>query len=444
MDEIQHKYILDSISDGVFTVDLDFKVTSFNRAAEQITGISRSEAIGRRCEEVFRSNMCHDSCPLSTTIKTGKVIIGRTGYIINSQGDQIPISVSTAVLKDFQGRLIGGAETFRDLSEVEFLRHELKSRYRLNNIVSKSEAMQRIFQLLPTIAIYDTTVLITGETGTGKELIARTIHELSSRSKGPFLAVNCGAIPEPLMESELFGYKRGAFTGALKDKPGLFAQARGGTIFLDEIGEMGIALQVKLLRVLEDKSFQPLGSQKSETTDARIIVATNKDLKKLVAEGRFREDLYYRINVVRLELPPLRERKEDIPLLVEYFLTQLSKLHGKPVTGITTEALALLMSYNWPGNVRELANTLESALIICDEALIGIQHLPKELVIASNIIGSKGIRYARNLVESEIIIETLKATNWNKAKAAQRLGIHKTTLFRTIKKLGIMDPKKSS
>ena len=364
--------ILESISDGVFTVDMEWRITSFNRAAEEITGVSRKEAIGRRCSEVFRSSMCGAACALQQTLKTGKPIIGKSGYIIDSDGNRIPVSVSTAVLREADGRVTGGAETFRDLSEVEALRQELEGKFRVGDLTSRSPLMQRVFEVLPAIAASPSTVLILGETGTGKELVARTIHSLGPRNQGPFIAVNCGALPDTLLESELFGYKAGAFTGANKDKPGRFALARGGTIFLDEIGEVSPALQVRLLRVLQERTYEPLGATRSESTDARIIVATNKDLAEQVRQGVFREDLYYRVNVVRIELPPLRRRKEDIPLLVEQFVARFNRLQQKTVQGIAAEALSLLMAHDWPGNIRELENAIERAFILCNEGHIGI------------------------------------------------------------------------
>ncbi len=427
--------ILESISDGVFTIDLDWNITSFNRAAEEITKISRNEAIGKKCQDVFRSNMCEDGCPLRNTLLTGKPIIGRTGFIIDSKGEKIPISVSTAILKDTKGKIIGGAETFRDLSELECLREELRGKYRLGNIVSKSPVMQRIFEILPTVALYDTTVLITGETGTGKELLARAIHELSPRRDKPFIAINCSAIPDALLESELFGYKKGAFTGATKDKPGRFKIADRGTIFLDEIGDMSPSLQVKLLRVLEDKSFEPLGSTKTEKTDTRIITATNRDLTLLVKQGKFREDLYYRINVIKIELPPLRERKEDIPLLVEYFLERLNRIYKRDIKGLTPEALSIFMAHSWPGNIRELENVIESSFVLCDEEFIGIQHLPRELLVFAQKGDKESLKFTRELMEAHIIKAALESTNNNKTLAAKKLGIHKTTLFRKLKRL---------
>jgi PAS domain S-box-containing protein len=434
--------ILESISDGVFTVDLDWRITSFNRAAEEITGIRRKEAIGKRCSEVFRSNMCEAECALRYTMKTKKSVIGRSGYIINSQGRRIPISVSTALLRDVAGRIIGGAETFRDLSEVEALRQELEGKFGVGDLSSRSPLMQRVFEVLPAIAASPSTVLILGETGTGKELVARTIHSLSSRSRGPFVAVNCGALPDTLLESELFGYKSGAFTGANKDKLGRFAIAKGGTIFLDEIGEVSPAMQVRLLRVLQEKNYEPLGAIRSESTDARIMVATNRDLAERVHQGVFREDLYYRVNVVRIELPPLRRRKEDIPLLVDQFITRFNRLQQKNVQGITAEALSLLMAHDWPGNIRELENTIERAFILCNEGQIDIIHLPDELTSRNIPISrSLDIRAAHKTHETQSINEALKRNGYNRVAAAKELGIHKTTLFRRMKKMGISLPK---
>ena len=441
--QTQTEAILESISDGVFTVDLQWRIMSFNRAAEQITGVPRHEAIGHLCSEVFRSSMCEAECALRRTLKTGKPVIGRTGYIIDSDGNRIPISVSTAVLRDIGGRVTGGAETFRDLSEVDALRRELEGKFRIGDLTSRSPLMQRLFEVLPAIAASPSTVLILGETGTGKELVARTIHSLSPRSQGPFIAVNCGALPDTLLESELFGYKAGAFTGANKDKPGRFALARGGTIFLDEIGDVSPALQVRLLRVLQERTFEPLGSTHTESTDARIMVATNKDLAELVRQGVFREDLYYRVNVVRIELPPLRRRKEDIPLLVEQFVARFNRLQQKSVRDMSAEALSLLMAHDWPGNIRELENIVERAFILCHEGHIGIGHLPGELTARGLAAGGgSDARSAHDILDTQTIHAALERNFGNRLAAAKELGIHKTTLFRRMKKLGIILPEK--
>ncbi len=435
--------ILESISDGVFTVDLKWRITSFNRAAEEITATRREEAVGRLCSEVFRCSMCENDCALRRTIKTGKPIIGQTGYIINAAERRLPISVSTAVLRDQTGRIIGGAETFRDLSELEELRQELKGRYRVGELSSRSPIMQRVFEVLPAIAASPSTVLILGETGTGKELIARTIHEQSPRKNKPFIAVNCNALPETLLESELFGYRAGAFTGAHKNKPGRFSLANGGTLFLDEIGEISPALQTKLLRVLQERSFEPLGATRSERVDVRIIVAANKDLMELVRQGAFREDLYYRVNVVRIELPPLRRRKEDIPLMVEQFISRFNRQQGKNVAGITAQALALLMAHDWPGNVRELENEIERAFILCDRNQIDIAQLSDQLTNRRDLPPlSSDIRTIRSRMDSQTIRNALQQAGNNRLLAAQLLGIHKTTLYRQMKKLGIRPERK--
>ena len=434
--------ILESISDGVFTVDENWRITSFNRAAEEITGVPRKEAIGRRCSDVFRSSMCGSACSLKQTLKTGRPIIGKSGYIIDAQGNRIPISISTAVLKDAEGRVIGGAETFRDLSEVEALRKELEGKFRVGDLTSRSPLMQRVFEVLPAIATSPSTVLIIGETGTGKDLVARTIHSLSPRNRGPFVAVNCGALPDTLLESELFGYKTGAFTGAQRDKPGRFALAKGGTIFLDEIGEISPALQIRLLRVLQERTYEPLGATRFETADVRVVAATNKDLAEEMRRGSFREDLYYRVNVVRLELPPLRRRKEDIPLLVDEFIARFNRLQQKNIQGISAEALSLLMAYNWPGNIRELENAVERAFILCNDGDIDIMHLPGDLTAQQTVqTGDADIRSAHDILDAQAIRTALERNGFNRAATARDLGIHKTTLYRRIKKLGITLPE---
>jgi PAS domain S-box-containing protein len=434
--------ILESISDGVFTVDMDWRITSFNRAAEEITGVPRDLAITRRCSEVFRSSMCAHECALQQTARTGKPVVGKCGYIVRADATRIPISVSTAALRVGGGRVVGWAETFRDLSEVEALRSELDGRSRVGDLVSRSPLMQRVFESLPVIAASPSTVLILGETGTGKELVARTLHELSPRRRGPFVAVNCGALPDALLESELFGYKAGAFTGASRDKPGRFALAAKGTLFLDEIGEVSPALQVRLLRVLQERTFDPLGSTRTESADARIIVATHRDLTEQMRNGLFREDLYYRVNVIRVELPPLRRRKEDIPGLVADFIKRFNVLHGKSVQGIATEALSLLMAHDWPGNVRELQNIVERSFVLCDGEAIELAHLPEELTARGASRAAPSMRAAHDLLDAQSIRAALQRSDFNRLAAARELGVHKTTLFRMMKRLGMPLPER--
>jgi PAS domain S-box-containing protein len=436
------RIILESISDGVFTVDHNWEITSFNRAAEEITGISRKEAIGRHCWEVFRSNMCEHDCALKRTMKENKSFVSTSSYIINGQKKQIPISVSTSPLKDKNGKMIGGVETFRDLSLEEELRKKLYAGFQMGDMVSSSPAMKVFFNILPQVAESDSSVLLEGETGTGKELAAKAIHSLSHRKNNPFIAINCGALPDTLLEAELFGYKAGAFTNATKDKPGHFAMAEGGTIFLDEIGDTSPAFQVRLLRVLEEREYQPLGSVKKEKADIRIITATNQNLSGLVDKGTFRRDLFYRINVVLLRLPPLRERMEDIPLLVEHFIVKLNRIRGKSICGIDQEALAALMISSFPGNIRELENMIEYAFVMCLSGDIGLQHLPGHLAIGNSSAAECEVQgNPMKSAEIKVITDALMRNQYNRKAAAADLGMHKSTLFRKIQKMGIPLPK---
>jgi len=437
----QTSIILDSIADGVFTIDQTWRITSFNRAAEKITGIPCENAIGQRCADVFRTSICESECPLRQTMKTGRPVVDKPVYIVNNKGDRVPISVSCALLKDEKGNSIGGVETFRDLSLVEELRKQVEEKYCFEDIVSRNHRMQQLFDILPTIAASDSTVLIDGESGTGKELVARAIHHLSPRSRKPFVAVNCGALPDSLLESELFGYKAGAFTDARRDKPGRFALAERGTLFLDEISDVSPALQVRLLRVLQEKAYEPLGATRSVKSDVRIIVATNRNLESLVRQGKFRKDLYYRINVIQLPLPPLRERKEDIPLLVDHFITRFNQLQGKNVIGVSEEILPLLMAHDYPGNVRELENILEHAFVLCSGGMIEPKHLP-ESIDATEESGPPSAGSAITVKEMEriMILDALRRNDWNRKAAARELGLHKSTFFRKIKAFGIELP----
>jgi len=436
-----HDIILDSIADGVFTVDHAWRITSFNRAAEKITGVPREEAIGQMCKDVLRADSCEGNCLLKQTLGSGMPVFDKTVHIVNSDGERIPVSISTALLKDEEGKVVGGVETFKDISLVEKLRKRIEKSYTFEDIVSKSHKMYELFNLLPDISESGSTVLIEGESGTGKELLARALHNLSPRKDGPFITVNSGAMPDTLLESELFGYKAGAFTDAKRDKPGRFMLAQGGTIFLDEIGDITPALQARLLRVLQDRTFEPLGAVKSEKTNVRVIAATNKNLKKLVKKGTFREDLYYRINVMQLVLPPLRERKEDVPLLADHFIKNFNLIQNKDILGINDEALACLMSYDYPGNIRELENIIERSFILCKTRMIQREHLP-EPVCGSAEIGYSGHPETVTFHDTEAIFLTnaLRRNGWNRMKTAKELGIHKSTLYRKIQSLGIELP----
>ena len=430
------KIILDSISDGVFTIDYNWKITSFNRAAEEITGICRQDAIGCHCWDVFRSNMCEQGCALKKTMDQGKPFVSSSAYIINSLQKKIPITASTSLLIDKNGEILGGVETFRDHSVVEALRKELTGGVRVGDMVSNSSAMKNIFNILPQIAESDSSVLIEGETGRGKELMAKAIHNPSHRKDCPFVAINCGALPDTLLESELFGYKKGAFTHAVKDKPGHFALADNGTIFLDEIADTSPAFQVRLLRVLQEREYTPLGGIAKERSNVRIIAATNKNLTTMVENKEFRQDLYYRINVIKISLPPLRHRMEDIPYLVDQFISRLNLRRNKSIQGLSPEVLAAFMAHDFPGNIRELENIIEHAFVLCAKELITMAHLPPSLAAKS---GSETGENKNPVVAAQIkmITDALKRNNNNRNAAARDLGIHKSTLFRRIKKLGI-------
>ena len=434
--------ILESISDGVFTVDHQWRIMSFNRAAEAITGIPREEAIGRHCWEVFRSNMCEDDCALKRTMKEGTSLTNTSTYIVNSKKKRIPITVSTAPLKSKNGDVLGGVETFRDHSLVEALRKRLDGRFQIGDIVSRSDAMHEILSILPMVAESGSTVLLEGETGTGKELLARAIHDVSPRRNKPFVAINCSALPDTLLESELFGYKSGAFTNAVKDKPGYFAATAGGTILLDEIGDTSAAFQVKLLRVLEEQAFVPLGAVEKVKSDVRVIAATNRNLADRVATGAFRQDLFYRINVVRLHLPPLRQRKEDIPLLIDHFTEKMNLLRGKAITSVDAEVLQILMCHDYPGNIRELENIIEHAFVLCPAGPIQARHLPSGLAGQHPpSIQQASLTQTLHSTEAIAIMNALKHNYYNRLAAAKELGMHKSTLFRKIKRLGIDLPE---
>ena len=431
--------ILDSIADGVFTIDLDFNITYFNRSAETITGVSKDQALGQKCFDVFRANICQTSCALGETIHTGKQGINIPINILTSQGDRISASVSTSVLMDNQGKTIGGVEIFRDLTAVETLRKKINKQYRFEDIISQNHDIQKIFDILPDIATSGSTILLEGPSGSGKELFARAIHNVSGQ-KGGFVAINCAALPDTLLESELFGYRKGAFSEAKQDKPGRFERAAGGTLFLDEIGDISTALQVKLLRVLQEKEYEPLGAISTIKTDARIIASTNRTLSELVARGVFREDLFYRLNVINIELPPLSSRCEDIPLLIQNFIQKFNALKGKEIKGISDHALNILMRYNFPGNIRELENIIEYAFVLCRGDMIKTRHLSRDIqngAVKSTAGKRRSTPPQLDQAEKNAIIAALDRHRGHRGKTAEYLRIDKSTLWRKIKKYGI-------
>ena len=437
---MQRAVILDNIADGVFTVDTNWRVTSFNKAAERITGLPQEVAIGRPCSEVFHASICGDSCAIAHSISSGKPESNRCITICNVDGARVPVSICAAPMYDNNGNLIGGVETFRDLRVVKALQRKIFQRERLGEMISKSAPMKKIFDILPQIAQSESNVLILGESGTGKELIAWSLHNMSERSKGPFIAVNCGALPDTLLESELFGCKAGAYTDAKQDRQGRFAAAEGGTLLLDEIGDISPAMQVKLLRVLETKCYEPLGSSRTVKANVRIVAATNRDVEQLVQEGRFRDDLFYRLNVAKLELPLLRERAVDIPLLVEHFVEKLNAEKDRDIGGVSEEALRILMAYDFPGNIRELQNIIEYAFILCPGGLIQSEHLPSPLAAqVEPVLGGMDLNSPMPLaqIEKRAIFGALNRNSWRRMATCKELGISKDTLRRKIAQFGL-------
>ncbi|HDI60251.1 MAG TPA: PAS domain-containing protein [Desulfobacteraceae bacterium] len=436
----QYQSILDSISDGVLAINADMTIIFFNRAAERITKVPRSEAVGRRCFEVMRVEICESACCLKQTMFRGERCEDVPVYIVRADNKRIPIAVTTSVMLGKDGQVIGGVETFRDLSEINQLRQAFFKAHAFENIISKNNKMTELFTILPQVAESRASVLIQGDSGTGKELFARAIHNQGPRKKEPFIAINCGALPETLIESELFGYKAGAFTDARRDKPGRFALAGEGTIFLDEIGDISPAMQVRLLRVLENRTFSPLGSTKTLQMKARVITATHRDLEALVAQNAFRQDLYFRINVVKLKLPKLTDRREDIPLLVTHFIDRFNTITGKRIAGVTDAAMAALMRHHWPGNVRELENALEHAFVLCRSGMIDLPHLPEHVWPTVQDAGTTGGLSLREH-ERQVVLNALVRNRWRRMATARELKIDKNTLRRKIEAYGLRPPQ---
>lgn len=428
--------ILNCVADGVFTVDCEKRIRFFNQAAERITGFTSKEALGRFCFDVFKTAHCGNACTLDEVERTTTEIVNRPVTILDRNGRSLLVSISAASLRDAEGSIIGGVETFRDLTTEEELRKEIKKAYTFQDIVSRHPKMHELFAILPDIAESKVSVLIEGESGTGKELFARAIHNLGPRKHKPFVAVNCGALPDTLLESELFGYRKGAFTDAKRDKPGRFDVAKGGTLFLDEIGDVSPALQVRLLRVLQEKTYEPLGGTEPVQSDARIVAATNQHLLDKVHEGVFREDLYYRLNVLRLELPSLRERRCDIPLLVDHFRYRLNAETGKHIEAVDDTVITAIMRHEFPGNIRELENIFQHAFVLCKDSVIQLHHLPKELAIVMGRESGKGPCSLEEM-EKKAIHGALLDNAENRTATAKQLGINPSTLYRKMKRYGI-------
>ena len=439
-DKAIFQIIFDSIGEGVFTTDRNCRITSFNREAERISGFERDEVLSKFCFDIFRTDLCQGQCALRTTLQKGKSIANVRVMILTRDGRNVPISVITTVLRNETGEIFGALEFFRDLSEIEALRKQVSGTFTFENFVSNNARMREISRLLPDVAQAECNVLIQGPSGSGKELVARALHTLSPRKSGPYIKVNCAALPDNLLESELFGYVRGAFTDARRDKPGRFELATGGTILLDEIGDMSFPLQSKLLRVVQDGEVQPLGSTKTLYVETRIIASTNKDLNAMVAAGTFREDLFYRLNVITVDVPPLAQRREDVPLLIDHFINRFRLIYGKSIQGVTQRVVDTLMNYDFPGNVRELENAIEHAFVLSKSGMIDIEHLP-----AAMVAGAASRRAASrppsgdplDAAEAREIKRCLEKHRGNRTLAARELNLHRTTLWRKMMKYGI-------
>ena len=428
--------IMDSVPDGLFTVDEGMRITHFNRACEEITGVSHDEAVGKPCYEIFHTEVCTGACPMVEAIATGQSI-QREVDIIDRSGRKKLISVSCSTLYDCAGKVMGGVETVRDLTPITSMREELREKYTFRSLVSRNPVMRRLFDVMEDIAASDATVFLHGDSGTGKELFARAIHELSPRRSGPLVIVNCGALPETLLESEIFGVRKGAFTGATENRPGRLELCQGGTFFLDEVGDLPLPLQVKLLRVLENHEFQPLGARSPMKADVRFITATHRNLEEMVANGTFRQDLYFRINIVTLNIPPLRERREDIPLLVDMALQRFNVTYNKKVRNVAPDVLKLLLNHSFQGNVRELLNLLEQSVILCKGNEIMLDHLPRNFVESASEAVPTEPRRSGRIPTVEEISAVLDANDGNRNEAAKELGVERTTLWRWMKRYGL-------
>jgi len=440
MEKDFNKEILNSLAEGVITVDINFKINFFNRAAEIITGYNQEEVLGQFCKYVFKCELCHTQCPIGLVLESGNDIYDYNSSIEIKSGSRKPIKLNAAILKNSINKPVGGVISFRDLSELLKLRKEIASPSSYFGIIGHSKSMQEIFSLIQEIAESDATVLIQGESGTGKELVANAIQATSLRKSKQFLKVNCSVFPQNLLASELFGHVKGAFTDAFKDRPGRFELADGGTLFLDEVAEMPLQTQIQLLRILQQGTFERVGESVTRTTNVRVIAATNVNLKKALEDGKLREDLYYRLNVIPVVVPALRERREDIPYLVKHFIEVYSKIYKKEISDIDDDALEVFMNYNWPGNVRELENAIEYLIVRSkDRNNISINSLPSNFKSNISLNDEVVINYSKNDNTSNLV-KLLEKHRWNKTKVAQELGIGRTTLWRMLKNL----PEKQS
>lgn len=431
--------ILNSVTDGILAIDPEFRIVNLNLAAESIIGQARPAILGKACSEVLTRADGQTGCFLRPIVESGQMVKDAELLVLHPDGSERKLNVTTHALQDEYGQAHGLVAIFRDMTELHALRQAISSKVKFERLVGKNHRMREIYQLIEDIGDSDATILILGESGTGKELVAEAIHQRSHRAKGPFVKINCSALSEGLLESELFGHVKGAFTGAFQDKVGRFELADGGTIFLDEIGDISPTVQVKLLRVLQEREFERVGSTETRHVNVRVVAATHRDLKARMAEGLFRDDLYYRLYVVPIELPALRERKEDLPLLVNHFIEKFTEQTHKPIRELLPDAMSLLMDYDWPGNVRELENAIEHAFVKCHGDAVRVSDLPLGLV--REVRGDRPVLEEESpLSEKEQMLSVLERTGWNRSRAARLLGMHRTTIWRKMKEHGIEVP----
>jgi PAS domain S-box-containing protein len=434
-------HILDSIAEGVFTVDKNFKINFFNKAAEKITGFNRDDVIGKFCKHIFQSDHCFSDCPISLVLQSKKNLYDFESTIKNNSGYDKSIKLNAAVLYNDNNEPTGGIVSFRDVSIFEEIGMNLQKQAQFLNMIGHSKQMQEIFNLIQEVADSSAPVLIHGESGTGKELVANAIQKSSARKDFPYIKLNCSIFPANLLASELFGHVKGAFTDAIKDRPGRFELANKGTIFLDEVAEMPLQTQIQLLRVLQEGTFERVGESVTRYTDVRVIAATNINIKEALANGKFREDLFYRLNVIPIEVPPLRNRKEDIVPLTKYFLNKFSLMYKKEITEIDEGALDLFINYNWPGNIRELENAIEYAFVRTTKTkTIEAAKLPSSLLQQkSNLTKISFSTLTSHEKEKADLLSLLEKHHWNKSKVADELGIGRTTLWRKMKSLKLVE-----
>ena len=449
---IDLRSLIDQIPMGVVLLDPDRRIVMMNRALEALTGFSQEEAAGLPCYHILRHRLCLKACP-ALDMQVDSQSESAQSDLINRDRMLVPVSITLAPLKNASGSLTGFLETVEDLRPIRELGANIYHAYSFADLVGRSPQMEKLFQILPALAQNDSSILITGETGTGKDRLAEAIHQASGRAKGHFIKVNCGAFPETLLESELFGHQKGAFTGAVENKPGRFRLAHGGTLYLTEIGDLPLPLQVKLLTFLDDQVVYPLGSSKGFQANVRVIAATHRNLEQMVREGSFRADLLFRLNVVRIQIPPLREREGDVRLLLDHFLNTLNSRLGKNISGFSKKALEILKVYPYPGNVRELQNIIEYAVNICQERQILPHHLPAYLTESPvdataerpPSLKRSGPEFLKpvqaeqtwNEMERRMIMEALAKAGGRRNRAAELMGWGRSTLWRKMKQYGI-------